>query len=156
MKIDIRKQQETKCIQILYFFLRYYEGILWQMKFYLFLVFHLSDFDFSFQFGFLYWILLFLLWFLSHQQARWNKFQWLQLIDSSGMNQIYFLVKPALLHPPSISVATELAESSLIFSLVILWIVSVRCCKPSELTHTIELEKQKLNSFEKFIRLKTN
>ena len=33
---------------------------------------------------------------------------------------------------------------------------SVRCCKPSDLTYTIELEKQKLNSFEKFIRLKTN
>ena len=32
----------------------------------------------------------------------------------------------------------------------------VRSCKPSDLTYTIELEKQKLNSFEKFIRLKTN
>ena len=37
-----------------------------------------------------------------------------------------------------------------------IFINSVRCCKPSDLTYTIELEKQKLNSFEKFIRLKTN
>ena len=43
---------------------------------------------------------------------------------------------------------------SKVFQIII--IIIVRCCKPSDLTYTIELEKQKLNSFENFIRLKTN